>query len=186
MKRLFIISLLLLLTPLALIRGYQREGKNSSSFGERSAEYNAAAAESKQQDIHLENLDTEIEFNGEKKPIMVWLDGALIRDGKEPFSSFSVTSNIEYKDGNFTKKGDIYSLSTEDLDKIENGHAVYCLYYSVEKTRISRENYQEVGAIITGTRDCNKCFDLHFDTIFTCMKRHNEKIEKLNEDNQAK
>ncbi len=137
-------------------------------------------------DIHIENISTEIEFNGQKKPIIGWITACIGWGEKGKKEPFGVTRNIEYKKDKFIEKGDIFSLSPEDIEKIVNGNAVYCPYYAEQKTRLSYVDpgepfiggpvhiYESVGAIITGTQDCEKCTELHFANIHRFMKQMNQ------------
>ncbi len=117
--------------------------------------------------MQINDLSTEIEFHGEKKSIIKWIIVSCFNNSK-----FSVTHNIEYKDGEFTKNGDLRSLSPEDINEIGKGNAVYCPFYTQEKTKFSKESYGKVGAIIIGTKDIEKCDDLCHAALDTKMQQN--------------
>ncbi|HLW73290.1 MAG TPA: hypothetical protein VKR54_04555 [Candidatus Babeliales bacterium] len=106
----------------------------------------------------LQAMDTNIEFQGEKKPLLGWIMVSQLNT-KHPFS---ITSVVRYDTNEFILKGDILNLNEQDLNDISNNNYVYCPFYSLEKTRLSMGRYEEVGAIILGTTDQQAGQQLHF------------------------
>jgi hypothetical protein len=106
----------------------------------------------------LQAMETYIEFKGEKKPLLGWIMASLL-DEKHPFS---VTTVVRYDENKFILKGDILNLNEQDLNDINNSNYVYCSFYTLEKTRLSQGTYQEIGAIILGTKDQTMSQKLHF------------------------
>lgn len=96
-----------------------------------------------------QEVKTCIEFQGEKKALIVWV-GASLLDHNHPFS---VTSVIRYKDNTFVLKGDIVNLDEQEIQEIGAGNCVYFPFYTKTRTRLSGSEYQDIGAIVLGSKD---------------------------------
>jgi len=66
---------------------------------------------------------------------------------------FSVTRVVEYKDGVFIKKGDLLSLTNQNIAQIEKNNFIYQPFFGYEETRLSQDHPQRVGALLIGTTD---------------------------------
>ena len=99
-------------------------------------------------------------------------------DANHPFST---TSIIRKNEEGFVKQGDILNITEEDLADISNENYVYCNYYAMEKTRLSQKTYVPVGAIILGTKDEKAKEELHFASLRSRMKSHEEEKNKQNQ-----
>lgn len=114
----------------------------------------------------MESDDKLIEFEGVKKPLLGWIMTSKLNN-KHPFSTTSIIRN----DGeSFIDKGDILDLDEHDLRDITHENYVYAKFYELKQTRLSGNEYVEVGAIILGTKDKKSNFELHYSSMQKILK----------------
>jgi hypothetical protein len=108
-----------------------------------------------------------IEINGEKKTMM----GHILKAVLDPNDKFECTKIIKRENDKFIEKGDLTNLSEDDLELISKGLYTYCPFITLTKTRLSKEQYDEVGAIIIGENNEDLCEQLHFAYMNNMMKK---------------
>lgn len=101
----------------------------------------------------------EVEINGVTKPMLGHIMQAILDPKKEVFS---VTHIVRFVDEHFVLKGDLCTIDEDDIKDVEAENFVYVPFYTLAKTRLSPGTYEEVGAIIVGTKDPKKAQELHF------------------------
>lgn len=96
--------------------------------------------------------DCKIEFQGQKKRAMGFVNSALFEPDTDPFSTTHV---FRYKkeDKKLSKIGMLWDMSEEDLTEIITGNFAYTENYTLDKTHLNRVRYEPVGAFIIGTKD---------------------------------
>ena len=111
--------------------------------------------------------DSEIEINGEKRPLMDHIIKALTVDPDH----LKNIDFIRYENGKYIIVAeDKPNLSEADLKQLGENNYVYASFYKVAK-RDGRD-YQNIGAIIIGTTDKKHANAIHFAALDAIMDKY--------------
>jgi hypothetical protein len=100
---------------------------------------------------------------------LVWV--AAVGDGISPQHPLSDTPVFEIKKNNVQPVGDLSEFPESAKDPIRRLNFTACPFYTLQKTRLSRGTYKEVGAVITGIDNPQACEALQFDSLRKLLAR---------------
>lgn len=95
--------------------------------------------------------DDNVEINGKKQSLIQHVLHATQAERCQ--TSFSTTAVIRYENNKLIRIGDLSDISQDDLSHIAQGNCLYKPYFATEKTRLSRRLYEDIGAIVVGTKN---------------------------------
>ena len=110
----------------------------------------------------MDDEDYKIEFKGEKKPALGFINRAALDPDTDPFCNTDVLQYDE-KNKKLSLIGNIRTLLENDqqtiLGEIAKGNCVYKECYMIRKVNF---RYENIGAFIVGTKDKETLKLLHF------------------------